>query len=211
MGERLLEIYNRLHRYFGPQFWWPGETLLEIIVGAVLTQNTNWNNVEKAITNLKDSNLLSLPSLNMISAEELARQIKPSGYYNLKARRLKNLITAIGSDNASLDDFFNEELYSLRDILLEIKGIGPETADSILLYAAEKPIFVVDAYTHRILLRHNLILEEADYHEIQEMFMDAIPEDVALYKEYHALLVRVGKEFCLKNRFLCEQCPLEGV
>lgn len=211
MADQLLEIYQRLLRHFGPQSWWPGDTPLEIMVGAVLTQNTNWLNVEKAIANLKDAGLLALPALSEVPVEALAWQIKPSGYYNLKAQRLKNLVAAVGRSNEDLEDFLSSDLDILRDKLLQIKGIGPETADSIILYAAEKPIFVIDAYTHRILNRHDLIWEESDYHELQEMFMGSIPAEVPLYNEYHALLVRLGKEFCLKRKPQCDGCPLEGL
>ncbi|MDF1578499.1 MAG: endonuclease III domain-containing protein [Desulfurivibrionaceae bacterium] len=211
MAEQILEIYHLLHRHFGPQKWWPGETRLEITVGAVLTQNTNWRNVEKAIANLKGAGLLSLAALAEAPVEILADHIRPSGYYNLKSGRLKNLIAAIGSSDDDLENFLAGDLETLRHDLLAVKGIGPETADSIILYAAEKPIFVVDAYTHRILSRHELIWAESDYHEIQELFMTSLPEDVALYNEFHALLVRLGKEFCLKGRPKCENCPLQGV
>jgi len=211
MSEQILEIYNQLFSLFGPQNWWPGETKLEITVGAVLTQNTNWQNVEKAITNLKMAGLLSLPALSEIPTEILAQHIRPSGYYNLKAKRLKNLISAIGKNDADLEIFLAADLETLRDNLLAVKGIGPETADSIILYAAEKPIFVIDAYTHRVLLRHNLIWEESDYHEMQELFMTSLPEEIGIYNEYHALLVRLGKEFCSKSKPKCESCPLQGI
>jgi len=209
MAEPLSEIYQRLFDHFGPQHWWPGETPLEIMVGAVLTQNTNWQNVEKAITNLKEAGLLSLPALAETPSDILAQHIRPSGYYNLKAKRLKNLVRAIGQSDEELDIFFADRPDTLREKLLGIKGIGPETADSIILYAAGKPVFVIDAYTHRILLRHDLIWEESDYHEMQEMFMSALPEDTAIYNEYHALLVRLGKEYCLKRNPRCRDCPLE--
>lgn len=208
MTDQVNEIYRRLYDHFGPQHWWPGETKLEITVGAVLTQNTKWQNVEKAIANLKENNLLSLPALTKIPIDILAQNIKPSGYYNLKAKRLKNLVTAIGSEDEDLAKFFATDCDTLRQNLLDIKGIGPETADAIILYAAAKPIFVIDAYTHRILLRHNLIWEESDYHEMQELFMSSLPEEVELYNEYHALLVKLGKEFCLKKKPKCESCPL---
>lgn len=211
MPERINEIYRRLFAHFGPQHWWPGETPLEITVGAVLTQNTNWHNVEKAIANLKEYGLLSLPALTEIPTEILAEHIKPAGYFNLKAKRLKNLCTAIGQDDADLTRFFAKDLDTLRHDLLAVKGIGPETADAIILYAAAKPIFVIDAYTHRILLRHDLIWEECDYHEMQDLFMTTLPEEAALYNEYHALLVRVGKEFCLKRAPKCSECPLAGL
>lgn len=211
MADQVNEIFRRLFSHFGPQHWWPGETKLEIMVGAVLTQNTSWHNVEKAIANLKEHNLLSLPTLAEIPADILAQHIKPSGYYNLKARRLKNLFAAIGREDEDLASFFAADLDTLRQNLLAVKGIGPETADSIILYAAAKPTFVIDAYTHRILLRHDLIWEESDYYEMQELFMASLPEDVQLYNEYHALLVRLGKEFCLKRSPKCEKCPLAGL
>lgn len=211
MTDTINEIYRRLYDHFGPQHWWPGETKLEIIIGAVLTQNTNWHNVEKAIANLKGYNLLSLPALTQIPTDILAHHIKPAGYYNLKAQRLKNLCAAIGGEEEDLADFLAADLATLRQNLLVVKGIGPETADAIILYAAEKPSFVIDAYTHRILLRHNLIWEDHDYYAMQELFMSTLPEDVALYNQYHALLVRVGKELCLKRTPKCEACPLAGL
>ncbi len=209
MVEPLSEIYQRLYDHFGPQHWWPGETPLEIMVGAVLTQNTNWQNVEKAIVNLKNGGLLSLSALAEIPVDTLAQHIRPSGYYNLKAKRLKNLVMAIGRNDEDLEPFFADRPDELREKLLAIKGIGPETADSIILYAAEKPVFVIDAYTHRILLRHDLIWEESDYHEMQELFISVLPEDIAIYNEYHALLVRLGKDYCLKRNPRCQGCPLE--
>ena len=206
---KLLEIYNILHDHFGPQGWWPGETPFEIMVGAVLTQNTNWTNVSRAIDNLKQENLLSFAKLYKLSPELLAEKIRPAGYFNLKAARLRNLLDFIAREYAgSLDDMFAQDMYSLREKFLTVKGIGPETADSILLYAGGKPVFVVDAYTHRIFARHNIIAEDEGYHEIQEYFTLALPEDVGLLNEYHALIVRLGKEFCRKSRPLCRDCPL---
>ena len=211
VNNTFLEIYSALFKHFGPQRWWPGDTPFEIMVGAVLTQNTNWTNVSRAIDNLKQENLLSLEALHTLPVEILAEKIRPCGYYNLKAGRLKNLLAHVCKHSGgSLDTLFDSDLASLRESLLAVKGIGPETADSIALYAAQKPIFVVDAYTHRILLRHGLIPEEADYHEIQEFFMDSLPEETALFNEYHALLVRLGKEFCKKSKPLCESCPIQG-
>lgn len=206
-ADRLLAIYRALATAFGPQRWWPGETTLEIVVGAVLTQNTNWANVEKAIANLKTYELLSLEKLATLSPEIIAHHIRPAGYYNLKAKRLQNLLRAI-HDQGDLAAFLAQPAERLRQTLLAVKGIGPETADSIILYAANQPIFVVDAYTHRLLLRHNLISEEADYQEIQELFMDNLPADPALFNEYHALIVRCGKEFCKKSNPNCAACPL---
>ena len=208
MTDRLDRIYRLLLLHFGPQHWWPGETPLEIMVGAVLTQNTNWENVEKAIANLKSADLLDLQRLAEIPTGMLAELIRPSGYYNLKANRLHNLLRAIVAEHDSLESFFAADLHTLREQLLAVKGIGPETADSILLYAAGKPTFVIDAYTHRLLLRHDLIWEETDYYEMQELFTTNLPEDAALFNEYHALIVRVGKEFCKKSKPRCGECPL---
>jgi len=206
----LIEIYDRLFAFFGPQHWWPGETPFEIIVGAVLTQNTAWTNVEKAIANLKDRGLLTFEAMVTLPHATLADLIRPAGYFNVKASRLHNLLGMIQDRYAGdLDLFAQEELAALRQNLLEVKGIGPETADSILLYAAEKPTFVIDAYTHRLLSRHGLAAEEgADYHEMQELFMASLPNTPALFNEYHALIVRTGKEFCKKTNPRCAECPL---
>lgn len=210
VNRRLIEIYDRLFAFFGQQYWWPGETPFEIIVGAVLTQNTAWTNVEKAITNLKDMGLLTFDAVVALPHATLADLIRPCGYFNVKASRLHNLLSMIQDRyDGDLDLFAQEELFSLRQSLLEVKGIGPETADSILLYAASKPIFVIDAYTHRLLSRHGLADEEgANYHEMQELFMASLPNTPILFNEYHALIVRVGKEFCKKSRPRCTECPL---
>jgi len=212
LADELEEIYRRLLAHFGPQHWWPGETPFEVMVGAVLTQNTNWQNVEKAIANLKEAGLLSLPAMAALSQEELAEYIRPAGYYNIKAGRLRNLFAMIAEkwDN-DVDYLLQQPASVLREQLLSVKGIGPETADSMVLYAAGKPVFVVDAYTHRILARHELITEEDDYFQIQELFMDNLPEDAALFNEYHALLVQAGKQFCKKSKPQCGGCPLSGV
>jgi endonuclease-3 related protein len=208
---RLLDIYQALSAFFGPQHWWPGETPLEILVGAVLTQNTNWGNVSKAIANLKREELLALDALVQLPTPALAEKIRPSGYYNLKAARLQNLLRHIAKSAGSVEEYFNgRETATLREELLAIKGIGPETADSILLYAGNKPTFVVDAYTHRILNRHGLAADESDYHELQALFLDHLPEDVPLFNEYHALIVCTAKEFCRKSDPRCDTCPLKG-
>jgi endonuclease III related protein len=212
MDDRLTSIYDKLFGHFGPQHWWPGDSPFEIMVGAVLTQNTNWRNVSLALANLKHAELLSFEALESLPLESLANLIRPSGYYRVKAGRLKNLLTMIREKyDGELGGFFDADPAELRENLLAVKGIGPETADSILLYAAGQPLFVVDAYTHRILSRHGFIFEEADYQEIQELFMRTLPEDVALYNEYHALLVRLGKELCKKGTPLCNSCPLQGL
>jgi endonuclease-3 related protein len=202
-------FYRKAKSYFGPQHWWPGDGPFEIMVGAILTQNTNWLNVEKAINNLKDNNLLSPKRLFKLTDAKLAGLIRPAGYYNLKARRLKNFLNFfIGRYQGSVKKISKSKTDSLRKELLGVNGIGPETADSILLYALNKPVFVVDAYTKRILLRHKLVKEEAAYEEIQDLFRQSLKRDVKLFNEYHALLVRIGKEFCSKNKPKCLCCPL---
>lgn len=206
------EVFDLLFAYFGPQHWWPGETAIEIVVGAVLTQNTNWSNVTKAIRNLQNAGALSYQALLEMSMAELAGYIRPSGYYNIKSKRLKNLLFMIRDRyEGDLLRLLSDETQAARSSLLAVQGIGPETADSILLYAGDHPVFVVDAYTHRIFSRHGLIAEESDYQSIQEEFTCRLPVSSALYNEYHALLVMLGKNFCKKTTPLCGQCPLKGV
>lgn len=206
------EVYQNLFDYFGPQNWWPGETPFEIIVGAVLTQNTNWGNVSKAINNLNDAGLLRFNSLKLLTVDEIASHIRPSGYYNLKAKRLRNLLDMIEEIYfGELDLFLEDSLDSARDNLLSVKGVGPETADSILLYACGLPTFVIDTYTHRVFSRHQLVDEETDYESLQDLFVSKLPQDVQLFNEYHALIVRVASTYCKKTNPLCEQCPLQGV
>jgi endonuclease-3 related protein len=207
----LTEIYDKMFNHFGSQHWWPGETPFEVMVGAILTQNTNWGNVEKAIANLKKHRLLSPEALEKIPPLKLAELIRPAGYFNIKTKRLKNFIHFLMTEyQGSVEAMCAKELSKLREKLLSVKGIGPETADSILLYAAQKPIFVIDQYTYRVLTRHFLVGEEAGYHEMQEFMMRHLAEEVPLYNEYHALLVMIGKHFCKKTP-LCEKCPLNGV
>lgn len=209
LSDRLNQIYKLLLKAYGPQKWWPAESSLEVMVGAVLTQNTNWQGVERAIANLKRVNLLDPHKLKAIPTEELSRLIKPAGYFNLKARRLKNLIgmvvEAYGGDLTAMGQM---ETAQLRQELLSVNGVGPETADSILLYAFHRPIFVVDTYTYRVTSRHGLIEEEANYQALQDLFMEHLPLDLDMFNEYHALLVRVGKHHC-KRKARCEGCPLE--
>jgi endonuclease-3 related protein len=206
------EAYRLLYAHFGPQGWWPGETPFEVMVGAVLTQNTSWSNVTKAIDNLRTGGLLSYATLSLCSADEIAPYIRPSGYFNLKARRLRNLLDLIGDGYAGdLEQFLSDELATARCKLLGVKGIGPETADSILLYACGHPIFVVDMYTHRVFSRHNLLLEESEYQDIQQAFMNNLSNDSRLFNEFHALIVRVAATYCKKTNPLCEQCPLQGL
>ena len=210
-GAILMEIYNLLFTAFGPQNWWPAETDLEMMIGAILTQNTSWSNVEKAIQNLKEKDLISVKGLSDIPAPILAEYIRPAGYYNLKVRRLKNLISLIqDKHDGDLNSLFSLDTETIRKELLSVKGIGLETADSMILYGAGRALFVVDTYTHRILSRHGLIEEEAGYFEIQMLFMDTLPHDVGLFQEFHALLVKTGKDFC-RRKPLCPDCPLEKV
>jgi endonuclease-3 related protein len=208
-GARLMKMFNLMLNHFGPQHWWPGEDALEMMVGAILTQNTSWNNVEKAIENLKKRGILNIEALHEISIPELAEEIRPAGYFNIKAVRLKNLIKFIVERyNGDINNLFIENSDALREGLLSIKGVGPETADSILLYALERPVFVIDTYTHRILNRHGLADDQASYYELQELFTDSLAEDTGLFNEFHALIVRIGKEYC-RRKPLCNICPLE--
>ena len=208
-GETLSEIYQLLYDAFGPQHWWPGETSFEIVTGAILTQNTNWTNVEKAIANLKPAEYLTPEALHHIDISQLAELIRPAGYYNIKAKRLKNFVNWL-FDNYCGELTNLQTIYTgqLREELLAISGIGRETADSILLYALGRPVFVVDTYTARIALRHELIEPGADYEQLRELFESNLQEDVQFFNEYHALLVRAGKEFC-KPKAKCHGCPLE--
>jgi endonuclease-3 related protein len=206
------EAYRLLYDHFGPQDWWPGDTPFEVMVGAILTQNTNWSNVRKAIHNLKSEDLLSYQSLSLLPADEIAQLIRPAGYYNLKARRLRNLLDMVATTyDGELELFLGDDFGAARENLLAVKGVGQETADSILLYACGHPVFVVDMYTHRVFSRHNMVEEETDYSTIQNVFMDHLPQDLQLYNEFHALIVRVAVTFCKKTKPLCGECPLQGL
>jgi endonuclease III related protein len=207
----VMEIYDRLFAALGPSRWWPGDSSLEIMLGAVLTQNTAWVNVEKAIQQIKQVGGLSIKLLGEIDEELLASWIRPAGYYRLKARRLKNLMTHLLKEwDGDLVKMADQPVEDLRRQLLKINGIGPETADSILLYALGLPSFVVDAYTFRILNRHHLIEEDMSYADLRDYFMERLPNDPAFYNEYHALLVRLGKDYCKKQQPRCDLCPLKG-
>jgi len=211
LRKRLLAVYRRLHRHFGPQQWWPGDGPFEVIVGAILAQNTSWANVEKAITNLKEAGVLSPGEMAALDSQELAGLIRPSGYYRVKANRLHHFLAFFKERyEFSLEAMFNQPLSEVRESLLGVKGIGPETADSILLYAGGYPIFVVDAYTRRIFSRHGFIRPGGTYEELQALFMDALPRDARLYNEYHALIVRAGKTSCL-SRPRCKGCVLRSL
>ena len=209
MFTKLSDAYERLLAAFGRQHWWPGDSCFEIMIGAVLVQNTAWRNVERAIANLREADAMEPLALYKLPAAELAELIRPAGYYQVKTRRLRNLLQyVVERHNGSLDAMFSCRLATLREELLAINGIGPETADAILLYAGGLPTFVVDTYTHRVLARHGWIGYEATYDEIKDYFESALPADAALYNEYHALLVRVGKDFCKRAAPNCESCPL---
>lgn len=196
--DKIYDIYTKLFNHFGPQHWWPASSKnkqFEIIIGAILTQNTSWKNVEKAISNLRKSDALNKEAIQNLPKTKLAQLIKPSGYFNQKAGKLKSLI-----------EFLNSKRPITRDNLLSVWGIGPETADSILLYAFNKPYFVIDAYTKRIM--HRLGFKESSYEELQSLFSINISKDYKLYNEYHALIVRLGKELCIKQP-KCDLCPLK--
>jgi endonuclease-3 related protein len=209
MQNRLLLIYNKLHSHFGPQHWWPGETPFEVSVGAILTQNTNWGNVEKAIDNLKKEGKLNAPAIHNINPERLASLIKPAGYFNVKTKRLKHFVDFLLNEySGRMAEMKKEEMDIIRKKLLDVNGIGPETADSIILYALNKPSFVIDAYTKRVLSRHNIMDHDATYDRFQELFHSNLKKDVRLFNEYHALFVRVAKEHC-RTKPLCTGCPLE--
>ncbi|HLD40815.1 MAG TPA: endonuclease III domain-containing protein [Candidatus Omnitrophota bacterium] len=210
LKEKIGDIYQKLYRSFGPQSWWPGDTPFEVIAGAILTQNTNWQNVAKAIDNLKKAKVLTPKKLHSLPQPRLAELIRPSGYFNIKATRLKEFLNFLFKNyGGSLKKMFSRPLEDLRKEILSVKGIGPETADSILLYAGGLPVFVVDAYTKRIFSRQKLLSEEADYHQVQELFTRSLKRDVRLYNEYHALIVRLGKDFCKKTKPRCEVCPIK--
>jgi len=206
MNRKLLAVYNRLLKEFGPQGWWPAETPFEVIVGAILTQSTSWLNVEKAIRNLKKAGLLNPNGLRKVPLRRLAMLIKPALYYNVKARKLKRFMDFLyGNYDGNLDSLLSRPAGQLRDELLSVWGVGPETADSIVLYAAHKPSFVIDAYTKRIYGRLGMLSEDASYDEAKRFFEDCLPKDVLLYQEYHALIVELGKRYC-RTKPVCGEC-----
>jgi len=204
----LMRIYRRLRSSFGYRNWWPAEEPFEIIIGAILTQNTNWTNVEKAIANLKKRNLLTPPALRILPAPRLAHLIRPSGYFNIKAERIHSFISWLYDNfGGSLEAMFRTPAPDLRRLLLSVRGIGPETADSILLYAGGIGSFVVDAYTRRIFSRHGFISPDQSYDEIKVFFEANLKKDVGLFNDYHAQIVQCGKTYCRKKP-LCKMCPL---
>ena len=209
MRKRLLEIYQRLLDTYGAQSWWPGESPFEVIVGAILTQSVAWSNVEKAIAALKQSDLLTPGKLAQAPIEEIAVLIRPCLYYNEKAKKLKAFSSFLEDRYSNnLSSLLSLDISCLRQELLSVWGIGEETADAIILYAAKKPSFVVDTYTRRILQRLGIIEEKSACAGIRNLVMESLPADVPLYNEYHALLVRHGKERCRSRRPVCKGCPL---
>ncbi|MDR1041075.1 MAG: endonuclease III domain-containing protein [Deltaproteobacteria bacterium] len=203
-------IYRKLLERFGPRDWWPADSPFEVMTGAILTQNTAWRNVEKAIANLKALGLGTPEAVLAADPDRLAEALRPSGYYTVKARRLRALCSFVLKIGAGgLDpEALRLPMEELRQRLLTVDGVGPETADSIVLYAASKPSFVVDAYTRRILSRHSLVAGDEPYGEIRALFMDCLPADVPLYNEFHALIVAVGHTLCRPKAPRCGECPL---
>ena len=201
-------LFRLLLDTYGPRSWWPAETPFEVCVGAILTQNTNWGNVEKAIDNLKRIEALTPERLRLLPEDELAALIRPSGYFTIKGRRLKSFVSFLFERyDGRLDAMFARPWPELRDELLGVSGIGRETADSLLLYAGHQPTFVVDAYTKRLFSRLGLMGEEAGYEELRALFMENLPADAPLFNEYHAVIVQHGKERCRKKPVCCG-CPL---
>ena len=206
----LMNLFQAMLDTLGPSRWWPGDTPFEVAVGAVLTQTASWANVEMAIANLKTAGVFEPKLLHDLPDARLAELIRPSGYFRLKAGRLKNLLGFLKAEcGYDITALAGRDLPGMREKFLTVRGIGPETADSILLYALDYPTFVVDAYTRRLLTRHGLIPEEAAYDEMREFFMDVLDPDPRLFNEYHALIVRTGKTWCKKASGRCADCPLK--
>lgn len=222
-------IYDKLFKAFGPQGWWPvtpqgerkprhhapresyasNEAHFEIMLGAILTQNTSWNNVEKALERIHEKKLCSPKALSKASLQTIKNCVRPSGYYNQKAKRVKNFALYVQREyDGDLKKMFSKPAGELRKELLTINGVGPETADSMVLYAAEKPVFVVDTYTRRIFTRLGFLNGRESYDHIKAFFEENLPRDVKLFNEYHALIVELGKRICLKNKPMCSECPL---
>jgi endonuclease-3 related protein len=207
----LAHYFQTLSAALGPQHWWPARTPFEVIVGAILTQNTVWTNVERAISNLRREKLLTPAALARVNARRLERLVRSSGYFRQKARKLKEFVSFLQREfGGSLARMFRTPTEQLRESLLAVHGIGPETADSILLYAGGHSTFVVDAYTKRILARHGLAKEKAGYEEVRALFESSLPRDTALYNEFHGLIVNVGKNWCRTRNPRCECCPLQA-
>jgi len=211
VSQALRDIYHRLIAHYGPQHWWPAQEPVEVILGAILTQSAAWTNAEKALARLREAGALSLEALRRLSLPRVAELIRPCGYYNAKALKLKSLAHWLGERyHDDLSRLFANDIGVIREQLLSIHGIGPETADSIILYAGDKPTFVIDAYTRRILERIGLAPAAGSYSAYQSLFMDNLPADAQLFNEYHALLVCLGKDVCRKHP-VCHRCCLNGI
>ncbi len=208
--KNLKKIFDNLLEHFGRQNWWPGETPWEVVVGAILTQQVSWKNVEKAILALKKEDILEPEKLVSADIELVKICIRPSGYFNQKTIKILNMANHVLKNFGSIEKMLSRPTPVVRDELLKLKGIGPETADSILCYAGNHPIFVVDAYTKRLAICIGLA-ETEDYHWIQKYFMDELKGDNQLYNEFHALIVRLGKIYCKKTKPLCGECPIKGL
>ena len=208
----LLRYYKAMSGALGPMRWWPARTPFEVIVGAILTQSTAWANVERAIANLRAAHLLTPLAMGRVSTPRLASLVRPSGYFRQKAKKLKAFVRFLKSNyGGSLRRMFLTPTEELRAKLLAVHGIGPETADSILLYAGDHPIFVVDAYTHRIFERHGIVEGRPDYERVRAFVEASIPREATLYNEFHALIVNTGKNWCRKGAPRCEACPLRDL
>ena len=208
MTKTAREVFELLSDKLGPQHWWPGESPFEVIVGAVLVQNTAWRNVERAIENLRDAGVLDPRRLAALAPADLEELIRPAGYFRIKTKRLLNLVRLIVDRyDGSVEAMREADYQSLREELLAVNGVGPETADSILLYALDKPVMVVDAYTHRIWARHGWIDYDANYHGLQDHIASELPNEATLFNELHAQLVYIGHHYC-KRTPKCEECPL---
>ena len=212
MSLDLIAIYERLFSAYGKQHWWPGSSAFEIIIGAILTQQVAWKNVEKAVAALKAADLMNEEALLRAPLDEVAALIRPTIYYNQKAKKLRSFLEFLQERHrGDLADLFALSVPEMREELLSVRGIGEETADSIILYAAHKPSFVIDAYTRRIMQRLGLITGKESYAALRALFMEQLPRDVALYNEYHALFVRHGKERCRARVPICSGCPLRDM
>ncbi|MDE1860173.1 MAG: endonuclease III domain-containing protein [Candidatus Micrarchaeota archaeon] len=204
----MLGLYEELRKNFGYRHWWPGETEDEITIGAILTQQVSWTNVEKAIKNLKENDMLSLAAIADANLPELERLVRPTGFFRQKARRLRNFAQYVARTHGSLGIMFRKDSAGLRKELLDIDGVGPETADSIMLYAAGKRIFVIDAYTRRIMSRMYGTPDDMGYDELQEYISSRIPGSTKLYNDFHAQFVELGKNYC-RTKPLCDMCPVK--
>src|SRR5258708_2239381 len=211
-GPLLMRYFMAMSENLGPMRWWPARTPFEVIVGAILTQNTSWGNVERAIANLRSAQMLTPSAISAARMARLAALVRPSGYFRQKAKKLKAFVRFLRQEyGGSLKRMFDTPTEVLREKLLSVHGIGPETADSILLYAGEHPVFVVDAYTHRMLERHQLATSQHSYEEIRQLFESNLTPDAPLYNEFHALIVRTGKEYCRTRNPRCSECPLQSL